>query len=346
MSGERTIRVVVADDSDTIRLLLRQLLTPAHGFDVVGEAADGARCIELVCERRPDLVVLDVDMPGTDGLEATREIMRKAPTPIVIFTSSAVSARRQVPFKALAAGALDVLQKPSVPSPEGLREMAEQLRARLRLLAKIKVIRRPILAPPPAAPARAPEPPPAPRILAVGASTGGPAAVVKLLRALSPARSFSILLVQHMSADFMPGFVEWLGETVRLPIRQAGHGDRPEPGAVLVAPGGRHLALGSAGMVRLDDSEPRHSCRPSADVLFESVAEHAAPRAVGVLLTGIGVDGAAGLLRMRRGGCLTVAQDEESSVVFGMPKAAIELGAAAHIVALDRIGRFLHEAVP
>ncbi|MBI4346079.1 MAG: chemotaxis-specific protein-glutamate methyltransferase CheB [Elusimicrobia bacterium] len=334
------IRVVVADDSATVRGFLAAVLKPEHGFQIVGEAPDGRRCVELVSARRPDIVLLDVDMPEMDGLAATVEIMRTAPTPIVIFTSSVVSQRFQVPIKALAAGALEVLHKPAVGSAGAFDATAAHLRDRLRLLSQIKVIRRRSVAPPPAQAAIVP-PRETPKILAIGASTGGPSALVEILKGVPRSTPLSVLLVQHMSGEFMHGFVAWLKESVSLPVREAAAGDRPSPGTILVSPGGRHLALARGGVARLDDSPPRHSCRPSIDVLFESVAEFAAPRAIGVLLTGIGSDGAAGLLEMRRRGCVTVAQDEASSVVYGMPKAAVDLGAAEHVLDLEAIARLL-----
>lgn len=341
MLKPKNIRVLISDDSETVRLLLRQLLTSEHGFEIVGEAQDGAQCVELVCRHRPEIVLLDVDMPRMDGLEATREIMRVAPTPIVIFTSSAVSVRRQVPFEALAAGALDILEKPSIQSDAGFRAMAEFLRARLKLLAPIKVIRRYPIRPLPALPDALRVPDGSTKVVAVGASTGGPSVLLKLLGSLPVATPLAILLVQHMSAEFMPGFVEWLASGLRIPVKAAVEGDHVRPGTVLVAPGDRHMMLARGRVIELDGSAPRHDCRPSVDVLFESVAQHAAPNAVGILLTGIGADGAHGLLRMRHAGCMTVAQDEASSVVFGMPKAAIEMGAAEQVLDLERIAGFL-----
>lgn len=332
---------MVADDSATVRGFLAAALRPEHGFEVVGEADDGRRCVELVCSRRPDIVLLDVDMPELDGLEATVEIMRKAPTPIVIFTSSAVSRRLQVPIKALAAGALEVLHKPAIGSRAGFDAVAQGLRERLRLLAQIKVIRRRRLSAPGAPRAPIATPQETPRILAIGASTGGPATLVDVLGGMKPTTPLTVLLVQHMSVEFMQGFIEWLAESLSLPVKEAASGDRLRPGTILVAPGGRHLVLARGGAVRLEDSPPLHACRPSIDVLFDSVALHGAPRAIGVLLTGLGADGARGLLAMRSKGCVTVAQDEASSTVFGMPKAAIDLGAAEHVLDPDGIAGLL-----
>jgi two-component system chemotaxis response regulator CheB len=339
--ADTPIRVVVADDSDTVRQLLRQWLTPQHGFRIVGEAADGQSAVEQVVRERPDIVVMDVEMPHMDGLEATRQIMTRAPTPIVMFTSSVVAQRRKVAFEALAAGALDVFYKPRILAGEDPERIeAGKFRKLLTLLAPIKVISRPA----PRAPAASPSialSVGAPRILAVATSTGGPVALVKLLNALPPTFPASTLLVQHHSPEFMPSFVEWLGENIKLPVKAAAHGDALRPGVVLVAPADHHMRLGADGRIQLDQGDPMHACRPAADALFSSVARVAGPRAIGVLLTGMGRDGAQGLLDMKQSGAVTIAQDEATSVVYGMPRAAAELGAATHVLPLDGIAEYV-----
>lgn len=341
------LRVVVADDSGTVRALLRQWLSPGMGFEIVGEAANGRQCVELVLRLRPAMVVMDMDMPEMNGVEATREIMRRQPTPILIFTSSEIDKARGVFYEALAAGALDIFYKPRLLNDEEVNLATSRFRRLLKLLAPIKMIRRcgpkPLSPEPdvramyagPARPRRLPE------ILALAASTGGPAALSALLRQLPAGFPLRTLVVQHMAAEFMPGFVEWLGQGVKLPVRAAAQGQLARPGEVLVAPGDFHMRLGAGARVELEASAPVNSCRPSADVLFESVAAASGAGAMGVLLTGMGEDGARGLLSMRRAGALTIAQAESSCVVYGMPKAAADIGAAAHVMELDAIGRFV-----
>jgi len=335
------IRVVIVDDSDMVRRLLRTWLTPAMGFEIVAEASNGRIAVELVTKHRPQIVVMDVDMPVMDGLEATREIMHLAPTPILIFTSSALARRRKVAFEALSAGALDVFHKPRLTGDAAAdTTTADKLRRLLTLLAPIKVISRHA--------SRTPAPLPVltptgslPRLLAIAASTGGPVALVTVLKTLPPTFPLCTLLVQHQSVEFMDDFVAWVGDNVGLPVKTAAHGDALRPGVVMVAPGDQHMRLGDDGRIRLDREEAMHACRPAADALFSSVARVAGAKAIGVLLTGMGKDGARGLLDMRQAGAVTVAQDEATSVVYGMPREAVSIGAAQHELPLDSIGEFI-----
>ncbi len=334
------IRVVIADDSAVVREVLRQWLTPATGFQIVGEAPNGRVAVELVITHRPQIIVMDVDMPVMDGLEATRHIMSRAPTPILIFTSSRLARERKVAFEALAAGALDVFHKPRLTSGDRSADGgADKFRKLLALLAPIKVIsRHPSRHLPLPVPTRSGT---VPGILAIAASTGGPVALVKVLNALPATFPLCTLLVQHQSVEFMNDFVAWLGENIRLPVKTAAHGDALRPALVMVAPGDRHMRLSVDGRLHLDGGEPIHACRPAADALFSSVAQAAGSRAIGVLLTGMGKDGARGLLEMRQAGAVTIAQDESTSVVYGMPKEAADIGAATHILPLESISEFV-----
>lgn len=335
------IRVVIADDSMVARQVLRRWLTPDTGFQIVGEAPNGQVAVELVIRYRPQIVVMDVDMPVMDGLEATRRIMNQAPTPILIFTSSRMARERKVPFEALAAGALDVFHKPrAVGDDPDYGGEADKLRKLLALLAPIKVISR--HAPRVHAPLPAHTPTGAvPRTLAIAASTGGPVALAKVLKTLPPTFPLCTLLVQHQSAEFMDDFVAWLGENITLPVKTAVSGDALRPAVVLVAPGDQHMRLGADGRIRIERDAPIHACRPAADALFTSVAQVVGSKAIGVLLTGMGKDGARGLLHMRQAGSITIAQDEQTSVVYGMPKEADNIGAASHVLPLDAIGEFI-----
>lgn len=345
------IRVVVVEDSATMRHHLREALAVDPELSVVGEAVDGAQAVELVGRLRPDVVTMDMMLPTMSGVAATEHIMAEFPTPILVVSSVD---RRELfsTYNALAAGAVDVLEKPRGDDSDA--SWARRLCSAVRLVSRIRVIMHPrarldgrLRPEPPAAPIPAPAPVKSDRahhsplhLVAVGASTGGPGALTELLRALPASFRTPVLCVQHIGASepFAVAFSDWLagqtGRAVRyatdaLPLRSlAGH--------VLLAPPDRHIVVRD-GLVRIDDGPARHSCRPSVDVLFESVAAEHGAASAGCLLTGMGRDGAEGLLRMRSRGAVTFAQDEASCIVYGMPREAALLGAAAHIMSPARI---------
>jgi two-component system chemotaxis response regulator CheB len=332
------IRVLVCEDSLTVRKRLVEVLAEDPELEVAGEAANGREAIEL-CERlRPDVVTLDMMMPVLSGVAAAEYIMAYCPTPILVVSSSTNRGELFRTYDALAAGAIDVLDKPSGDEPDETWEA--RLRATVKLVSRIKVITHPraklglsqAAAARPAA-ARAPA-----ALVAIGGSTGAPAALLEILRALPGDLPAPVLLVVHINDPFGAAFAEWLDGLSRLRVRQARDGDRPRelPGHVLMAPAGRHLVL-ERGALRLVHGPERHSCIPSVDVLFESVAREAGREAFGCLLTGMGRDGAVGLRAIRQAGGETVAQDEATSVVFGMPREAILLGAAGRVLPLPEI---------
>lgn len=332
-----SVRVLVVDDSPTVRGRLVEVLREQADLEVVAEADNGKTAIELCRSLRPDVVTLDMMMPEMSGLAATEYIMAYCPTPILIISSS--TNRRDLfhTYDALAAGAVDVLEKPSGDEPEGEWERA--FVARVRLVSRIRVITHPRakFAPVPAAAPREPGTRARYRFVAMGASTGGPAAVLQILKGLPPAFPIPILLVIHIGKIFAVGLGEWLD--AQSPLRVAYAADRdplPEGGRVILAPPDRHLLI-DGGRIRLSSAPERHSCRPSVDVLFESAALEAGERAIGVLLTGMGKDGAEGLLRMRQAGAWTAAQDKETSIVYGMPMEAARIGAARKILPLGEM---------
>lgn len=339
-------RVLVIEDSLTVRGRLVEVLASNPELEVVGEASDGKRGIELCQALRPDVVTMDMILPVMSGLAATEFIMAHCPTPILIVSSSTNRGEVFKTYEALAAGAVDVLDKPRGDEPGD--EWEQRLIATVKLVSRIKVITHPRARLRPlerlhAAPSRAMPPPSRdlPRVAAValGASTGGPAAVAGILRALPPSFPLPILLVIHIGRPFAAAFAEWLDTQSPIRVAYAVDGE-PLPalgeGRVLMAPPDRHLVL-RQGRLRLTEDAERHSCRPSVDVLFHSVAQELGPKAVACLLTGMGRDGAEGLLAVRRAGGTTMAQDEATSVVFGMPKEAIRLGAAERELALDAV---------
>ena len=350
------IRVLVVEDSLTMRHHLRASLARDPELEVVGEAADGAAAVEACARLRPDVVTMDIMLPGMNGLAATEHIMADTPTPILV-VSSADRHELFNTYDALAAGAVDALEKPRGDDSDAT--WGQRLCYAVRLVSRIRVITHPrakmhgrrAVAPavPLPVPAVLPEPAAPLSVIAVGASTGGPGAITELLQGLPSAVDTPVLVVQHIAASepFAVAFSDWLGGLVDRPVAYARDGQplASMTGRVVLAPPDRHLVL-DRGLLRLTDGSPRHSCRPAVDNLFESVAREAGAAAAGCLLTGMGRDGAAGLLALRRAGAVTFAQDEASSVVYGMPREAAALGAAAHVLPPDQIGRRLGDLAP
>jgi two-component system chemotaxis response regulator CheB len=349
----KKLRVLVVDDSLTIRRRLCEILTADPELEVIGEAEDGKRAIELCEQLRPDVITLDMVMPVMSGLTATEYIMAYTPTPILIVSASMNRGGLFKTYDALAAGAIDVLEKPPADNVDARWE--RRFVAAIKLIAKIKVIthvrarlcgtERAVAAVPgrrglSPTPRRHDQPQSRhSRVVAIGASTGGPAAIVKVLKALPSELRVPVIFVLHIDEPFAASFAEWLDH--QTPHRVAYASDR-EPldslrGQVIMAPPGRHLCVGG-GRLHLNTDPPRHSCRPSVDVLFESLAVDRGAQVLACLLTGMGRDGAAGLLAIRRAGGITLAQDEATSVVYGMPREAALLDAAQLVLPLDQIG--------
>jgi two-component system, chemotaxis family, protein-glutamate methylesterase/glutaminase len=352
------IRVLLVEDSATMRHHLRESLAGDPELQVVGEATDGGDAVEMVARLRPDVVTMDMMLPTMSGLVATEHIMAEHPTPILVVSSAD---RRELfsTYNALAAGAVDVLEKPRGDDTDA--DWGRRLCAAVRLVSRIRVITHPRArldgrgrsrVEPPAPPSPTPAAPPvadAVRAVALGASTGGPGALTDLLRALPAGFLPPVLCVQHIAASepFAVAFSDWLAGQTGRDVSYAR--DRTPvaalTGRVVLAPPDRHLVVRD-GMVRVTDGPPRHSCRPSVDVLFESVAAEYGPMAAGCLLTGMGRDGAEGLLTMRSRGAVTFAQDEASCVVYGMPREAALLGAADYVLPPARIAARLAELQP
>ena len=337
------LRVLVAEDSLTVRKRLCEVLAAAPDIEVVGEAADGREAIEICIALRPDVVTLDMMMPVMSGLAATEYIMAHCPTPILIVSASDNRGEVFKTYEALAAGALDAMDKPQ--ADEIADEWERKLLSTVRLISKIKVITHPrarlasqgASALPPATPSRG-------RVVAIGASTGGPGAVVRVLHGIPACFTVPILLVLHIGDPFAPALADWLDGQSAHRVRFISNGQPLNTPGVWLAPAGRHLVV-EHGRLELSDAPERHSCRPSVDVLFESVARECGAGAVACLLTGMGRDGADGLLRIRRAGGLTIAQDEASCVVYGMPREAALIGAAESILPLAQIGAAVASAV-
>ncbi len=333
------IRVLVVDDSATARALLVGIFGSAPDIRVVGEARDGLDGVALTQKLRPDLVSMDLHMPNMDGFTAIKEIMVTAPTPIVVCTGSTLAGEVATAMNALRAGALAVLRKPPAPGSPGFDETAEKLIATVRAMAQVKVVRhwrstsRPTtaeFAPPPAPSER-------PRLVAVATSTGGPPALQTLLSGLPGDFEAPILVVQHITKGFTTGLATWLNTVCNLQVKMAEHGDRLAPHTVYVAPDDRHLGVANPHVVALSSAPPVGGFRPAGTFLFESAARVFGAATLALILTGMGEDGVAGLRAVRQAGGRIIAQDEESSVVYGMPGAAVAAGLADQVLPLDRI---------
>ena len=322
------IRVLLVDDSPSVRAVLKRFFSRTPDIQVVGEAEDGAQALRAVLDVQPHVVVMDLQMPVMDGYGAIEQIMSMRPTPIVVLSSRATRNQMQTAFEAIRRGALEVLPKPE--DTASWHQLAESLPETVRAITEAqsqpRSRRRRRSAEEQAALAAMPQ---ELRWVAIGSSTGGPAAVRELLVNLPADAPVGVAIVQHIASGFELGFSDWLNNQLPFDVRLAKDGETLRRGTVRLAPGGSHLRLEPGGVLRLDSVSPaRRGHRPSADDLFFSCAESCPREVAGVLLTGMGADGVDGLLALRKAGGLTMAQDEASSVVFGMPRVALEKGAA------------------
>lgn len=337
----RKTRVLIVDDSAVVRQIFTDLISQAPDLEVCGNAPDPYVARDKIFHERPDVITLDLEMPRMDGLTFLKKLMHYHPLPVVIVSSLTPQGSRMA-VEALELGAVEVLGKPG--SSFSVGNLADQLLTKIRAAARTRP--RPAPAGPPAVAAPALSLSPLTtthKVVAIGASTGGTEAIREILTRLPPTFP-GIVIVQHMPPKFTTSFAERLDQLCALEVKEAADGDSVLPGRALLAPGNYHMLLQRSGaryLVRVKNGPPVHHQRPSVDVLFQSVAQAAGGNAVGVILTGMGADGAAGLLAMRQQGAHTIAQDEDSCVVFGMPKEAIQRQAAAKVLPLNRIAEEL-----
>jgi two-component system chemotaxis response regulator CheB len=364
MNDKRKIQVLCIDDSALIRSILKEIINAQPDMEVVGVAPDPIIARDLIKQTNPDVLTLDVEMPKMDGLDFLEKLMRLRPTPVVMI-SSLTERGSEATLRALELGAVDFVAKPKLGMRDGMNEYADQIADKIRAAARAKLRPRaaaPAVAPAPAhvahvraepgatghAPAHAPAPAAArthfsstEKLIIVGASTGGTEAIKEFLLEMPPDCP-GILIVQHMPAGFTTSFAKRLDGLCRIRVKEAAHGERVLPGHAYIAPGDMHLSLGRSGanyVTELDQGPPVNRHRPAVDVLFRSAARNAGANALGVILTGMGKDGAAGMLEMRTAGAYNVAQDEASCVVYGMPKEAVAHGGVHEVLPLSEIGQ-------
>lgn len=338
-------RVVVVDDSALIRRLLSDIVNAEQDMTVVGTAPDPLVAREMIRNLNPDVVTLDVEMPKMDGLEFLEKLMRLRPMPVVM-VSTLTQAGSEAALRALELGAVDFVAKPKLDIEQGVRELGRDIVEHIRAASRARLRRAPpASARPPASLAAVGNRATTEKIVFVGASTGGTEALRELLMPL-PADVPAILVTQHMPPGFTRTFATRLNDLCKVRVSEAEHGERILPGHAYIAPGGRHLKLGRSGanyVALLDDGPPVNRHRPSVEVLFRSAAQVAGKNAIGVMLTGMGRDGATAMREMREAGAYNVAQDEASCVVFGMPKEAIAEGAVERVLPLEQMAGHLVE---
>jgi two-component system chemotaxis response regulator CheB len=346
-SVAKRIRVMIVEDSRPVREMLEHIIGEDPRLEVVASVASAEDALRKLHQIAPDVISMDIRLPGMNGFEATKRIMAERPTPIVVVSASVESEELNISMNALRAGALSVMEKPVSASHHHYAESAVRLCTQLVIMSQVRVIRQrarrslglqpsvtgqkasgttAILAPAPGCF----------QMLGIVASTGGPNALVKVLAGLGCNVPVPILLVQHITPSFLKGFVTWLNGVSPMPVVEAADGQNPEPGSVYVAPAERHLML-ERGCLRLDSGAPVCSQRPSGTILFRSMARTLGANCLGVLLTGMGEDGAAGLRDIREAGGYTIAEDETTAVVYGMPAAAVSMGAVCESLPLDDV---------
>ncbi len=356
----RRIRVLIVDDSLFMRAAIaKTLATPA--FEIVGQAKDGKDALAQATKLKPDVITMDFNMPGMNGAEAVRELMRTRPTPVVMFSAHTKQGAKET-FDALAAGAVDFVTKPAGEVSVDLSKIANELISKLSAASQSKprVATTPLPSRPsgpiatvsgstlPSFAARGGTVPGmgvgTTRVCIIGISTGGPAALSEVIPALPENLRIAIVVVQHMPAGFTAALAERLDASSRVSVDEAKAGDRPMPGCVLIAPGDKHLEFDSSGAVVLTDGPMVNGCRPAADVTMQSAARVFGRRTLAIVMTGMGKDGAAGALAIKRAEGKTLAQDQQTSVIYGMPKAAIDAGAIDEVAALGDIAAWLRYA--
>lgn len=338
------IRVLLVDDSIIALTIIKRMLASSPDIEVAGTASNGKEALELIPQLKPDVICTDLHMPVMDGFKLTKQVMRMYPMPILVVSVSVREGSANV-FKLLEAGAVEVMLKPKGGLESESEKTKMELVSKIRILSGVRVFRRV------GEKGRSSEqvdsalrvPHSAFRVVVIGASTGGPQALHEILRALPHDFPLPVVCIQHISEGFLKGLVEWLAEQCRIKVMIAGHGEAPLPGAVYFPREGTHLKIDQNGRFVCSTEPPVYGHRPSITATMRSLVQYYGSAVIGALLTGMGSDGAEGMLAIQQAGGITIAQDEESCIVFGMPKQAIELGAAKYVMPLEDIGRTIME---
>lgn len=344
MNLEHQIKVLVVEAFNAVRLSMVHLLNTDPHIAVVGVARNESEALQFLSRRRPDVILMDIQMPQIDGVEVTRRIMENQPVPIIVCNGDPGPCDANIAVKLMEAGAVALVDVPRGAAPKDFHASAEHLRQTLKLMSEVKVVHRwprgrrnsagaPLLPPPPPAvwPRRSIQ------FIGIGASTGGPPVLQTILQGLPRDFPVPLLVVQHISQGFLEGLVDWLHRTSGTNVHIAQHATSPAPGHVYLAPDDFQMAVDMGGRIVLSREEPRGGLRPSVSHLFSSLSDTCGPNAVGVLLSGMGKDGASELKRMRDRGAATIVQDRQTSIVHGMPGEAIALGAAGYVLPADQI---------
>jgi len=345
------VKVLIVDDSPVVRAVLKDWICQEKDLELAGEARDGLEAFEMTKSLKPELVLMDIMMPRMNGLDATEKIMAYCPTPVLIFSSVVNDREMNIVFEAISRGALDVLAKP-VEMHDPKSQARQELVKKIKILSKVPVIRHPMgrlktrrqeMASAGQAASELKTRPAEFAILGIGASTGGPKALSELLLPFPQNFPTPIVVVQHIADAFVEGLARWLASLTRLGVKVAKQGELLKPGTVYLAPSNQHMLVRDS-RIELSASGPVNNCRPAVDILFNSLAENYGARTVAVLLTGMGADGARGMKAIHEKGGRTVVQDEASSIIFGMPGSAIEMGAVDEVVPLEKIPAKIFEA--
>jgi len=355
-SPEKKLRVLIVDDSAFMCKVLQEIINSDPQLEVVGQARDGRDAVALADSLRPDVITMDINMPHVDGLQATETIMSHHPRPIVIVSSESRDGADST-LRALELGAIDFVPKPSTGVDLDMKKVREDLNRKLKLAAKVRVVRTATLSKLPAPAALASEPKCSTDaglasqnggkfpMVVVAASTGGPAAVMRVVASLPKDLAASVFLVLHMPAAFTKQFAVQLSEVSMLPVKEAEHNEPVRPGTIYLCPGSHHLRLSPTGKVALDAGARIEGYRPCADIAFETIAAYARALAIGVVLTGMGGDAAKGAKAVKAAGGCVLAQDEATSIIFGMPSEAIKTGSVDEVLPLDDIAAAIEKRV-
>jgi two-component system, chemotaxis family, protein-glutamate methylesterase/glutaminase len=342
-TGEKAekIRVLIVEDSPLICKILSKILNSDDSLEVVGIANDGKKAVEYAMSLKPDIITMDINLPVINGFEATKKIMAYVPTPILIVSSSLYTVEMNLAFKAISLGALDVVEKGPMETQDNIDKFGRMIIEKVKLLSKVRVITHPEarIENIGLRPGNVMQDLKGNKVVGIVSSTGGPKALLDVLTGITEEMNFPIVIVQHIVPGFTAGLIDWLQSESHKNISMATNGAIIQPGNVYIAPENFHMQIFTQGRIHLIDSPPYKNHKPSGNLLLKSLAESYGPSAIGVILTGMGSDGCEGLLEIKKKGGRTIAQDEATSIVYGMPKVAFETGAAEFVYPLDRIGK-------